>query len=127
MIPLSIELQKISAYLEDAKDRYKCLYYEIVINPQAAAVFVRLPLYDSLWTYELFRFVEEFCREFAYAQPFFNVNDFPDYALDKGSIRYMGLDLSCYQYPERFPPYENYFHRIANADQTLDVTPVHPK
>ena len=121
------EMKRIETYLEDAKDRFKCLYYEVVVNEQAAAVFVRLPLYDSLWTYELFQFVGEFCRDFAFAQPFFNVEAFPDYHLDQGSIRYMGLDISSYRYPDRFPPYQNYFNRISLSGGTLDVTPVHPE
>lgn len=108
------EIREIQTYLTQAKDHWKCLYYRLEITPEAAAVFVRLPMYDSLWTYELFSFVQEFCRKFAYAQPFFNVTDFPDYHLDRGSVRYMGLDISAYQYPDRFPAYQNHFYVIAN-------------
>ncbi len=127
MVEYRPELMEILDYMQGEKDRWKCLYYKVVVHPQAAAVFIRLPLYDSQWAYELFEIVGDFCRRYPYAQPFFNTGDFPDYSLDSGSIRYMGIDVSSYQYPEQYPPYQNYFARVNVPGQEHPDVPVHPE
>ena len=105
-------MEAFEAYLLDLKDQYKSFYYHILKSDSgAAAVMIRLPGWDSEWTWCVFGVTRKICEEFPYAQPFFNVEEFPGYNL---SGHYMGIDYSSYHKPEQFPPYLNHFAALAH-------------
>lgn len=98
------------------KQYRKSLHYRFCANDEAAAAFIRLPNNDSEWTWTVFESVKELCERYPFASPFFNVEDFPYYnvpEIEGYSARYVGVDFSHYQYPEQYPPIENYFSQRA--------------
>lgn len=106
-------MEVIESYLLDLKDHYKSFYYHILKDDSgAAAIMIRLPNWDSEWTWCVFEVTRQICIQFPYAQPFFNVEQFPGYELNG---HYLGIDISSYCSPEKFPPYPNHFAMISKG------------
>jgi hypothetical protein len=120
MMEKTAAIQEIEQYLRRMKQYRKSFLYYLDVNCEAAAIFIRLPEYDSEWTYTTFECVRELCQRYPYAAPFFSVEAFPYYAMpqrDGYDAKYMGIDLSHYQYPEIYPPITNHFAVLNGAGQ----------
>ena len=116
---LTNQTREIELYLQKMKQYRKSFHYRFVVNDQAAAAFIRLPENDSEWTWTVFEAVRELCEKYQYASPFFSVERFPYYDMpevDGYPARYMGIDFSSYQYPEKYPAIINHFYLIKHQE-----------
>ena len=111
---------EIERYAQKMKYRFPSLHFRMAVNDEAAGLFIRWPTCESEWIWTVFESVRELCVQFPMCVPFTNVEDFPDIdleALEGYKAKYFGLDLSHYQYPDRYPGYINHFALLSNREK----------